>query len=259
MIIKSPVNYQNIILKSCFRLFHSQKVLNSEFSYLKKSYINFFTPISSYMSITHINSRIEKEFCYKTFYELTEERLFLKYKNSSSVKKKIFKLNYVLSNYVKEEDKEKIIKDYLSELIPPGTKSVTRGNRFNEIVEDFINNIELENKRFEVCFEKICKGHFTTEIPDWYILDKKTDKIIIGMNQVDLWGGGHQLNRGVKYILNNENNNKNTKLVCVVCNKIYIKSVKNKVFKLFKIGFENNTLCYLNNLKNIIYTYFKLN
>lgn len=29
-------------------------------------------------------------------------------------------------------------------------------------------------------------------------------------------------------------------------------------YKIFKIGFENNTLCYLNNLDNIIYNYFNL-
>ena len=77
------------------------------------------------------------------------------------------------------------------------------------------------------------------------------------MNQLDLWNGGHQLNRGSKYILRNTNN-KNSKLLCVVCNKIVIKSIKNKVFNLFKVGFENNTLCYLNNLQNIIYSYFNL-
>lgn len=60
----------------------------------------------------------------------------------------------------------------------------------------------------------------------------------------------NQLNRGFKYIENNKHNNKNSKLLCVVCNKIQF--TNNKAFKLFKIGFENNTLCYLNNLINII-------
>ena len=76
------------------------------------------------------------------------------------------------------------------------------------------------------------------------------------MNQLDLWGGGQQLNRGFKYIENNKHNNINSKLLCVVCNEIQFKSKKNKAYKLFKIGFENNTLCYLNNLENIISSYF---
>ena len=28
--------------------------------------------------------------------------------------------------------------------------------------------------------------HFTTEMPDWYVLEKSTNKITIGMNQLDL-------------------------------------------------------------------------
>ena len=51
-------------------------------------------------------------------------------------------------------------------------------------------------------------------------------------------------------------NTENSKLLCVVANEIQIKSVKNKEFKLFELGFKNNTLCYLNNLQNIIELYF---
>ena len=65
------------------------------------------------------------------------------------------------------------------------------------------------------------------------------------MNQLDLWGGGQQLNRGSKYIENNKHNNENSKLLCVVCNEIQFKN-KNKAYKL----------CYLNNLEHIIRKYF---
>jgi len=78
------------------------------------------------------------------------------------------------------------------------------------------------------------------------------------MNQLDLWNGGHQINRGFKYIENNKHNTDNSKLLCVICNDIYFKTNKNKIYKLFKIGFENNTLTYLNNLGNIINSYFNL-
>jgi hypothetical protein len=104
-------------------------------------------------------------------------------------------------------------------------------------------------------FEQKCNLYETSEIPDWYILDKTTHRVLIGMNQLDLWSGGHQINRGFKYINNNENIN--AKIVCVVCNKVQLKSTKNKIFKLFQMGFTNNTLCYINNLKNIIESYFE--
>lgn len=212
--------------------------------------------IESELSMEDINARIKKEICYKTLEELTDKNLMCEYKECDSVKKEIKKLGDVLEKYTDEETKQKIIQEYLLELIPAGTKGVIRGNKFNNIVKKFITNLELDTDRFEICFEKKCEGHFTTEIPDWYILEKSTNKIIIGMNQLDLWGGGQQLNRGSKYIENNKHNNTNSKLLCVVCNEIQFKSKKNKAYNLFENGFDNNTLCYLNNLENIINTYF---
>lgn len=76
------------------------------------------------------------------------------------------------------------------------------------------------------------------------------------MNQLDLISGGHQLNRGYKYLIDNKHNNKTSKLLCVICNETQFKTNKNKAYKLFEIGFQNNTLCYINNLQNIITSYF---
>lgn len=95
----------------------------------------------------------------------------------------------------------------------------------------------------------------TDEIPDWYIYDKNQNKLLIGMNQLDLWKGGAQSNRGTKYI-SNRYTTPHSKLLCIVCNKIKINSNKSKVYRLFNCGFNNNTLCYVNNLENIIRVYF---
>jgi hypothetical protein len=212
--------------------------------------------IEDKLSMEDINARIKQEICYETLEELTDAKLICEYKHCNSVKNEIIKLSDVLEKYIDEETKEKIIQDYLLHLIPAGTKGIIRGNRFNQIVKQFITKLAFDTSRFEICFEKKCEGHFTTEIPDWYILEKSNNKIIIGMNQLDLWGGGQQLNRASKYIENNKHNNENSKLLCVVCNEIQFKSSKNKAYKLFVNGFENNTLCYLNNLQNIITSYF---
>ncbi len=208
------------------------------------------------LSIEDINKRIKQEICYETLDELSDTKLMCDYKDCNSVKNEIKKLNDVLEKYIDIETRQKIIQEYVLQLIPAGTKGVVRGNKFNKIVKEFITKLNLDIERFEICFEKKCEYHFTTEIPDWYILEKSNNKIIIGMNQLDLWGGGQQLNRGSKYIENNKHNNENSKLLCVVCNDIQFKSNKNKAYKLFETGFENNTLCYLNNLQNIIISYF---
>ena len=210
------------------------------------------------LSMEDINARIKQEVCYETLEELTDAKLMCEYENCSSVKNAIKKLSDVQEKHIDKGTSQKIIQEYSLQLIPAGTKGVIRGNKFNNIVKQFIIKLSLDTDRFEICFEKKCEGHFTTEIPDWYILEKSTDKIIIGMNQLDLWRGGQQINRGSKYIENNKHNNENSKLLCVVCNEIQFKRKKNKskAYKLFEIGFENNTLCYLNNLQNIITSYF---
>ena len=212
--------------------------------------------IETELYIEYINARIKQEVCYETLENLTDAELLCQYKNCSSVKNEIKKLSDILGKYMDEETKQKIIQEYLLQLIPAGTKGVIRGNKFNDIVKNFITKLELDTDRFEICFEKKSEQHFTTEIPDWYIQEKSTNKIIIGMNQLDLTSGGHQINRGYKYLIDNKHNNENSKLLCVICNEIEFKSNKNKAYKLFKNGFENNTLCYLNNLKNIITSYF---
>ena len=212
--------------------------------------------IESELSMEDINARIKQEVCYETLEELTDTKLMSEYKDCNSVKNETKKLSEVLEKYMDEETKQKIIQEYLLQLIPPGTKGVIRGNKFNNIVKQFITKLALDTDRFDIYFEKKCEGHFTSEIPDWYILEKSTNKIIIGMNQLDLTSGGHQLNRGYKYLIDNKHNNENSKLLCVICNEIQFKSNKNKAYKLFETGFENNTLCYLNNLQNIITSYF---
>ena len=205
-----------------------------------------------------INARIRREICYNTLEELTDTKMMPEYLSCISVKNEIKKLTDILvGENIDEDTRDRILQKYLLDLIPPGTKGAIRGNKFNNIVKAYIIKLSLDPDRFDVCFEEKCHGHFTSEIPDWYVLDKSTNKIIIGMNQLDLWSGGQQLNRGFKYLENNIHNNENSKLLCVVCNEIQFKSDKNKAYKLFEIGFVNNTLCYLNNLQHIITSYFK--
>lgn len=215
--------------------------------------------VGAKITTEYINKRINDEYCDETAKLLTDEYLMDEYKKSRSVTSEITKLSDILdSENISEESKQKIIRKYLPNLIPAGTKGVIRGNNFNSIIKNKIIGFLLQPERFEVCFEKVCEEHRTSEIPDWYIREKSTNKIIIGMNQLDLWNGGHQTNRGSKYLIDNSHNNENSKLLCVICNKIQFKTQKNKnkTYQLFEAGFKNNTLCYLNNIKNIIDEFF---
>lgn len=211
------------------------------------------------MNIEYINKRINKEICVKTINILKDENLMKDYKKCKSVQNAIKKLETVINNHnIDENIKQKIIDDYLINLIPPGTKGVIRGNKFNKIVKNIILKLKLDESKFDICFESQHKKFKMSEIPDWYIYEKLTKKIIIGMNQLDLWNGGQQINRGTKYLIDNKMNTKKSKILCVVCNEVKFINNKNKIYKLFETGYTNDTLCYINNIKHIINDFFKL-
>ena len=213
---------------------------------------------SKLINLTYVNNRIEQEVCIETINKLTDAYLLDEYKKCKSVQNKIKKFELLLDeNNINSTSKKNITNGYILDLIPAGTKGVIRGNKFNSIVQNTITNMKLNNERFEIAFEKQCKSCITSEKPDWYILEKSTDKVIIGMNQLDLVGGGQQLNRGYKYLIDNKHNTGKSKLLCVICNKIKFVSDTNKAYKLFEVGFTNNTLCYIKNIESIINNYFK--
>jgi hypothetical protein len=208
--------------------------------------------------IEKINLRIMKEICFDTIDQLKDENLMTEYNECFSVQQKKNKLQHILQGHeINQETIKNILDEYISDLIPPGTRGVIRGNKFNTIIRKHIESLQLNTDRFEICFEKHCHSSETSQRPDWYILDKENNRTIIGMNQLDLWSGGQQLNRGSYYIENTKYNNEDTKLLCVVCNKIQFQS-KTKAYTLFEIGFNRNTLCYLKNLDNIIKSFFEL-
>ena len=212
-----------------------------------------------YNSIKSINTRVVRELCQTTIDCLNDTNLLEEYKSSKSVQLKLLEFKTMLENYnIDNGIVTKILDEYTLKLVPSGTKGVIRGNKFNSIVKHKILKHGLDDEKFEIMFERQSPVQKMDEIPDWYILERSTNKLLIGMNQLDLWNGGHQLNRGFKYLKNTHLNTPAVKILCVVCNKIKLKSKKNKVYELFHIGYTNDTLCYINNLCNIIDKFFTL-
>lgn len=208
------------------------------------------------MYLEEIKLRIEQEICRDTLREISDESLMPKYVQNKSFQKERAEFQTKLDKYVTDEEaKKKFMEEQMPKMIKAGLKGNIRGKKFNEIIKDRIMKLNLDSERFEVCFEKNCISHSTSEIPDWYILEKSTNKVLIGMNQLDLWNGGGQSNRSSKYIYNTVDNTVNCKLLCVICNEPQL-TEKNKQYELFQTGFQNNTLCYPNNLEKIITLFF---
>jgi hypothetical protein len=206
--------------------------------------------------IDYVNNRIKKELCKETLDALEYSNLVNTFKKYPSVINRVNKLAGILTRRnISDEDQNAIIDEFIMEIVPAGTKGKIRGHLFNKIVEKKIKEMSFPQS-FEISFEKKHPSAPTHEIPDWVIYDNYSQKILIGMNQLDLWKGGHQFNRGSKYIFDSKNT-KEKKLICVVCNNVTVKS-KNKTYKIISQGFKNNTLCYLNNLENIINDFFNM-
>lgn len=213
------------------------------------------------MDCEKINDKIDNDISYEIIDKISDTSLISEFLHTKSVNNRIDQLRNVLNKYIDNNLdprsllRDNIILDYLPYIIPPGTKGVIRGNKFNKIVREYITNLNLDTSRFEIAFEKQYCRNKTSEIPDWYIFDNETNKLIIGMNQLDLWSGGQQLNRGIKYMCDTDHNSDTCKLLCVVCNYTQVKP-NTKAYKIFKIGFDNDTLCYINRIGDIIDKFF---
>lgn len=212
--------------------------------------------------MNNILNRIDEEICYDTIEQLKDENLMDDFLKQPSVKNSINLCKTLLQktlheNSISDDEVDNIttsfINNYIPHLIPPGAKGAVRGNKFNNIIKNKIISFNLDPNQYKVSFEKDLEKF--GERPDWIIEDILNDKKIVGMNQIDLWSGGQQSNRGDKYIASSINT-ENTKLLAIVCNNPNITTTKTKKFKLFKNGFETNTLCYINNLHNIIKIFF---
>ncbi len=214
--------------------------------------------------LNKINARINREICHVTIAKLSDDNLMCEYMKSPSVLTKVEEFTDILKlENINEVSINNILKKTIPKyFIPAGTKGNIRGSIFNNIVWEYILALKLSDYGLYAKVESHCEfvKYKTDEIPDWYIYQKAEQKaeqkVMIGMNQIGLWGGGAQSNRGCKYL--NTITPTNIKLVCVVCEYKIIKTDKNKIFQLFEKGYTNDTLCYLNGLKRIIYEFFGL-
>jgi hypothetical protein len=191
---------------------------------------------------------------YKEISDLDDDILISEYCDTISVKKQLNKIKQTLREYnISHVNCCKIARKLL--IIPPGTKSHIRGCKFNKIISQEIKKIIKRLKlNVELTIEK--KHNLFHEIPDWIISNNK--KILVGYNQISLFGGGHQLNRGSKYILDDALHTKlskyKIKMVCVV--KDLPKTRQGKSYNILLKGIKTKRLYCIRGIKNLMKEYF---
>lgn len=159
--------------------------------------------------------------------ELSDDAMFAFFRKSPSVQARCDTLRNALErNGVSSVTSARIVRDVFDALlVPAGVKAHTRGMLFNAIVgrelRDALRKVDAE--RYELSFET--RTPIVTEIPDWMIRDAVTGRLLVGFNQIDLWSGGHQLNRGGKYVLDDRlhrrlSDDHDARLVAVVAQEL---------------------------------------
>ena len=133
---------------------------------------------------------------------LTDDDMFAYFRKSPSVQHRCDVLRRALESHgMSAVTTASVVREVFDELlVPPGVKAYTRGMLFNQIVQTELTDVLCDcQERFVLSFERPLP--IVAEIPDWTLVDAITGRVLIGMNQIDVWSGGHQLNRAGKYVL----------------------------------------------------------
>lgn len=155
---------------------------------------------------------------------------------------------------VKEGSREHrdLMKTVLGMAVPPGTKAAVRGNAFNKYVKGVLERALVGKEGWSVAFEE--KHPEFSEIADW-VVRGKGGRVIVGFNQLDVWGGGAQLNRAAKYImdeaLHRRLRKKGITVVCVVARRFVVRG-RGKASAIVSHGVRTGRLLWSRGLKALV-------
>lgn len=186
--------------------------------------------------------------------KLSDSVLRPKYIGQKSVQSKLRNMREKISALVDTEEKvDNIMNVIIDDIIPAGTKGNVRGLEFNHIIKSMLEMKMEPNHQFNLSFETNCPVYSTSEIPDWWIHCKLTNKYVIGYNQIDLWNGGSQINRANKYLSDDFHDKTpwNVRILCVVCSQLPLKKNTNK-YEMFSNAFLQQRICYTSAMIDVV-------
>jgi hypothetical protein len=210
------------------------------------------------MELNELNNFINTQYCHDTEVELCDEKIIADCISSqhASVNSLTQSLHEILKEHCAGIETTKLHHALLCKFIPPGLKSVVRGLKFNNLVGKKLKDILVHHTFMRLELETKCDGLY--ERPDWILTNTVNGRKLVGYNQIDLWSGGHQINRASKYViddlLHTELNTKDVFVVSVVCNHVIIKTKKSKMYETFCRGIQHNRLVYINGIDDVVNT-----
>lgn len=205
---------------------------------------------------------INKTYDPSVFLGLNDASFVTRCGDSASTTRNRAILDKILTNCkIRKAIREKICQKATPLLIPPGVKAALRGNQLNKVINERLARLVRKRRDLVIFFEQTHKkfSALIHERPDWVITDV-TGKMIVGFTQVSLWGGGQQLNRAAKYVLDESLHRalarKGVRLVCVVAEKpaslITAMTKTSKLRKVLELGIKTNRIVYPRGLSRII-------
>ena len=168
----------------------------------------------------------------KVIEHLSDERLHDEYIKFDSVKRNIFKLSKTLkSNNVTTRQVDKIIRDYIPDLVSPVLKTAVRKKVFDELVKTCLLS-HFKEPEFIITFN----DKREPEGPDW-ILKRDEDK---------LYGYNHLIIKVDSKLLKCLNEDNTINVLSYPLN-----------IKKYEYLTDCNKMCYLDKLRNKIYELFE--
>jgi hypothetical protein len=208
-----------------------------------------------------LQAYIDGGYCSNVAVALSDEALYDLTMASPSMLRKRAELADVVNRHLgaNHPAATALVADLLAMSVPPGLKGVLRGNAFNRLVADAVRAAVADAPHLRVTVEE--KLPFLPEIPDFCVHDDAAAACLVGYNQLDLWSGGAQTNRGSKYVLNDAFHASlppNVQVVSVVAQHIQLDSIKNKAYAMFARGVPTRRIVYPRHLRNFIRALFQL-
>lgn len=197
------------------------------------------------------------------FLGLNDESFLARCGDSASTARNRAILDKILTNCrIRKAIREKICQKATALLIPPGVKAALRGNQLNTVINARLARLVRKRRDLAIFFEQTHKkfSALIHERPDW-LISTKDGTMIVGFTQVSLWGGGQQLNRAAKYVLDESLHRalarKGVRLVCVVAEKptslITEMAKTSKLRKILELGIKTNRIVYPRGLARVIH------